>query len=69
MLGETHPLTLAAKVALADDLRALRDAPRAAKLEEEALRQLAGTLGGAHPQTLSARRRRRPTWDFEPQPI
>ncbi|GAU65434.1 hypothetical protein SSP35_01_07750 [Streptomyces sp. NBRC 110611] len=74
MLGDLHPLTLSAKTALAEDLRALhrggsRRGQEAAKLEQEAIQQLSETLGADHPHTLSARRRRRPYWDFEPQPV
>ncbi|QHC25476.1 CU044_2847 family protein [Streptomyces sp. GS7] len=54
---------------LAEDLRAQRRGQEAAKLEQEAISQLAETLGAEHPHTLSARRRRRPYWDFEPQPV
>lgn len=68
-MGDTHPLTLSSKAALADDLRSLRRAEEAGKLEREALQQLTDTLGAQHPHTMSVRRRERPYWDFEPQPI
>ncbi|MEU6171265.1 FxSxx-COOH system tetratricopeptide repeat protein [Streptantibioticus parmotrematis] len=67
-LGETHPLTLSCRAALADDLRALRRTQEASKVETETLQQLAETLGPQHPHTQSVRRRKRPYWDFEPQP-
>ncbi|MFD3451673.1 FxSxx-COOH system tetratricopeptide repeat protein [Streptomyces sp. NPDC058691] len=69
VMGDTHPLTLSSKAALADDLRTLRRAEEANKLEREALQQLTDTLGAQHPHTMSVRRRERPYWDFEPQPI
>ncbi|MFI8179183.1 FxSxx-COOH system tetratricopeptide repeat protein [Actinacidiphila glaucinigra] len=69
IMGDTHPLTLSSKAALADDLRSLRRAEEAGKLEREALQQLTDTLGAQHPHTMSVRRRERPYWDFEPQPI
>ncbi|MEU6342931.1 FxSxx-COOH system tetratricopeptide repeat protein [Streptomyces sp. NPDC046977] len=69
IMGDTHPLTLSCKAALVDDLRSLRQAEEAGSLEREALRQLTDTLGAQHPHTLSVRRRERPSWDFEPQPI
>ncbi len=65
-LGETHPLTLSCKAALAGDQRTLRRGQEATKLENEALQQLSDTLGPQHPHTLSVRRRERPYWDFEP---
>ncbi len=69
MLGDTHPLTLSCKAAVADDLRTLRHAQDGAKLEAETLAQLSETLGAQHAHTLAVRRRERPYWDFEPQPI
>ncbi|WP_242645410.1 FxSxx-COOH system tetratricopeptide repeat protein [Streptomyces triculaminicus] len=65
-LGADHPFTLSCEIALAADLRALREREQAAKVEEDALQRLTRTLGAQHPQTLAARRRTRPTWDFEP---
>ena len=69
-LGDTHPLTLSAKTALADDLRALRRGQG---------RREAGAGGAAaahrHPRAPSTRTRSRPAagarpyWDFEPQPV
>ncbi|MFI1939178.1 FxSxx-COOH system tetratricopeptide repeat protein [Streptomyces purpureus] len=69
VLGESHPLTLSARAAHAADLRALRRAKEAAEKEQEVIRALAQTLGDQHPHTLSVRRRERPYWDFEPQPV
>ncbi|CAL9336511.1 FxSxx-COOH system tetratricopeptide repeat protein [Streptomyces sp. Tu 3180] len=69
VLGALHPLTLSCRAALADDLRALRRAEEAAKHEKEALQGLTDSFGAQHPHTLSVRRRERPYWDFEPQPI
>ncbi|MGW1532015.1 FxSxx-COOH system tetratricopeptide repeat protein [Streptomyces aureus] len=65
-LGATHPLTLAARVTLAADLRATGDRTAADILEARALQDLAATLGPDHPRTRSARSRVRPYWDFEP---
>ncbi|WP_405957250.1 FxSxx-COOH system tetratricopeptide repeat protein [Streptomyces phaeochromogenes] len=69
VMGELHPLTLSCRAALADDLRALRRTEEADKLEREVLQQLTDSLGPQHPHTMSIRRRERPYWDFEPQPI
>ncbi|WP_413758946.1 FxSxx-COOH system tetratricopeptide repeat protein [Streptomyces sp. MMBL 11-3] len=66
-LGRTHPLTLCARIAHADDLRGLRSGQQADKIEQEALTDLTATFGAQHPQVASARSRRRPFWDFEPQ--
>lgn len=65
-LGDGHPLTLSCQVALAADLRAAREQEEAGKLEEDGLLALTRTVGGQHPQTISARQRTRPYWDFEP---
>ncbi|MGW0015500.1 hypothetical protein ACWDVX_37850, partial [Streptomyces tendae] len=65
-LGGEHPLTLSCQVALAADLRAVREHEEAGKLEEDGLLGLTRTLGAQHPHTLSARQRTRPYWDFEP---
>ncbi|ARQ68577.1 FxSxx-COOH system tetratricopeptide repeat protein [Streptomyces marincola] len=65
-LGRTHPLCLSAQVALATDLRGLRQREEADKVEEEALSGLIATLGSQHAHTVSARSRVRPHWDFEP---
>jgi tetratricopeptide (TPR) repeat protein len=69
LVGPTHPLTLAAKTALSDDLRNLGRAAEAAAYERDAVQVLGQTLGTDHPQARDARRRVRPYWDFEPQPI
>lgn len=66
VLGRTHPLTLSARIAHAADLRGLRDRTKAEKIENEALEDLAATLGAQHVHTVSARSRNRPYWDFEP---
>jgi hypothetical protein len=66
VLGQDHPFTLSCEVALAADLRALREHEEAGKVEEDALQRLARTLGAQHPHTQSARQRVRPYWDFEP---
>ncbi|MFB7247801.1 ATP-binding protein [Streptomyces populi] len=66
MLGRVHPLTLSARIALAADLRGLREHQQAEKFEQEALEDLAATLGAQHVHTISARSRNRPFWDFEP---
>ncbi|MDT0265649.1 FxSxx-COOH system tetratricopeptide repeat protein [Streptomyces sp. DSM 44915] len=65
-LGREHPLTLSCKVALATDLRNLRQRAEADKAEEDALSGLISTLGSQHVHTVSARARVRPFWDFEP---
>ncbi|MGW5423956.1 FxSxx-COOH system tetratricopeptide repeat protein [Streptomyces sp. NPDC003943] len=64
-LGNEHPFTLSCQVALSAGLRDLRNAEEAGKLEDTALRTLARTLGARHPQTVAARQRLRPFWDFE----
>ncbi|MFI6641302.1 FxSxx-COOH system tetratricopeptide repeat protein [Streptomyces sp. NPDC050504] len=69
VLGALHPLTLSSRSAQAADLRALRRTKEAAELEQEVVRLLAETLGDQNPHTLSMRRRARPYWDFEPQPV
>ncbi|MFI0814439.1 FxSxx-COOH system tetratricopeptide repeat protein [Streptomyces sp. NPDC021098] len=70
VLGERHPLTLLAQVALAVDLRAIRGGgDEADVIEEAAVRALAAVLGPDHPETVAARNRTRPVWDFEPLPI
>ncbi|MGW2330131.1 FxSxx-COOH system tetratricopeptide repeat protein [Streptomyces sp. NPDC001700] len=70
VLGERHPLTLLAQVALAQDLRAIRGGrDEADVIEEVALGGLAAVLGPDHPETVAARDRQRPFWDFEPLPI
>lgn len=69
VLGPLHPLTLSSWAAYAGDLRSLRRGKEAAEKEQEVVRQLAETLGDQHPHTLSMRRRSRPYWDFEPQPV
>ncbi|MDT0341608.1 FxSxx-COOH system tetratricopeptide repeat protein [Streptomyces litchfieldiae] len=66
MLGRKHPLYLSVQVALATDLRGLRRRQEADKVEEQALSGLVATLGSQHVQTVSARSRVRPLWDFEP---
>ncbi|MFF7649996.1 FxSxx-COOH system tetratricopeptide repeat protein [Streptomyces sp. NPDC007983] len=70
VLGARHPLTLLAQVALAADLRAIRGGrDEADVIEEVALRALDTVLGPEHPETVAARDRIRPVWDFEPLPI
>ncbi|WBB63166.1 FxSxx-COOH system tetratricopeptide repeat protein [Streptomyces sp. WMMC500] len=69
VLGPRHPMTLSAMMALADDLRSLRRSQEAKKVEREAMQNLSETLGADHPHTLASRRRERPYWDFEPQPV
>lgn len=64
-VGRTHPLALSCQVALALDLRAVRQHEEADKVEE-ALSGLINTLGSQHDHTVSARDRTRPYWDFEP---
>ncbi|MEU1801333.1 FxSxx-COOH system tetratricopeptide repeat protein [Streptomyces sp. NPDC019937] len=70
VLGESHPLTLLAQVALAADLLAIRDGrDEAGMIEAAAGRALATVLGLHHPEAVAARERIRPLWDFEPLPI
>ncbi|WP_184503228.1 FxSxx-COOH system tetratricopeptide repeat protein [Streptomyces botrytidirepellens] len=70
VLGERHPLTLLAQVALAQDLRAIRGGREEADvIEDVAVRALDAVLGPDHPETVAARDRQRPFWDFEPLPI
>ncbi|MFB6840829.1 FxSxx-COOH system tetratricopeptide repeat protein [Streptomyces sp. NPDC056361] len=72
VLGNQHPLTLACRLGLASDLRALPGphgpsaVEEAENLEEDAVDFLTQTQGAQHPHTLAARRRVRPTWEFEP---
>ncbi|MEV1023567.1 FxSxx-COOH system tetratricopeptide repeat protein [Streptomyces sp. NPDC050264] len=69
VLGALHPLTLSAGAAYATDLRLLRRGKEAGEKEQEVIRGLAETLGDQHPHTVGIRRRFRPYWDFEPQPV
>ncbi|MZD03473.1 tetratricopeptide repeat protein [Streptomyces sp. SID5785] len=69
ILSGRHPLTLSAWAAHATDLRLLRRGKEAGEKEQEVIRILAETLGDQHPHTLGVRRRQRPYWDFEPQPV
>ncbi|MGY0018624.1 FxSxx-COOH system tetratricopeptide repeat protein [Streptomyces sp. YJ-C3] len=69
VLGGRHPLTLSAGAAYATDLRLLRRGKEAGEREQEVIRALSDTLGDQHPHTVSVRRRFRPYWDFEPQPV
>ncbi|WP_049579152.1 FxSxx-COOH system tetratricopeptide repeat protein [Streptomyces sp. SBT349] len=66
VLGRSHPLYLSTQIALATDLRGLRQRQEADKIEEEALSGFIATLGSQHVHTVSARSRVRPSWDFEP---
>ncbi|WP_411101920.1 FxSxx-COOH system tetratricopeptide repeat protein [Streptomyces sp. cmx-4-9] len=68
VLGPDHPMTFSARIALAADLRALHEDAEADRHEDAALDGLTRTLGAQHVHTVSARRRTRPYWDFEPQP-
>ncbi|MER6999638.1 FxSxx-COOH system tetratricopeptide repeat protein [Streptomyces sp. NPDC000410] len=67
VLGAEHPLTLSCHLALSSDLRAMGEHAEAHAMEEHELSKFTTTLGAHHPLTVSARRRVRPTWDFEPQ--
>ncbi|MGR8008316.1 hypothetical protein [Streptomyces hypolithicus] len=53
------------EVALAADLRGLREHEEADKVESDALLTLTRIFGAQHPHPLSARQRNRPYWDFE----
>ncbi|WP_428952345.1 FxSxx-COOH system tetratricopeptide repeat protein [Streptomyces sp. cg35] len=68
VLGDRHPLTLLAMAAQAFDLRTL-GSREADEQETGVLSALSDTLGDQHPHTVSVRRRFRPYWDFEPQPV
>ncbi|GDY56537.1 ATP-binding protein [Streptomyces violaceusniger] len=66
-LGERHPLTLLAQIGLAADLRVIPGGGEEADvIEEVALGGLTAVLGPNHPETVAARKRTRPVWDFEP---
>ncbi|MFJ8804594.1 FxSxx-COOH system tetratricopeptide repeat protein [Streptomyces sp. NPDC102490] len=67
VLGPTHPFTLFAEVALAAELRVRGRRGQADAVHGQALEGLAAALGPRHPRTRSARARRAPFWDFEPQ--
>ncbi|QMU71781.1 FxSxx-COOH system tetratricopeptide repeat protein [Streptacidiphilus sp. P02-A3a] len=69
VLGLEHPLTFSCQAALAMDLRLVREAEEAARVESDVLSRLSRFLGPEHPHTVAVRRRDRPYWDFEPQPI
>jgi tetratricopeptide (TPR) repeat protein len=69
VLGTAHPLTFSCQAAFSADLRALHRTEEADKSEREVLDLLAASFGAEHPHTLAVRRRDRPYWDFEPQPI
>ncbi|MEE4595242.1 FxSxx-COOH system tetratricopeptide repeat protein [Streptomyces sp. DSM 41524] len=69
-LGERHPLTLLAQIGLAADLRVIPGGGEEADvIEEVALGGLTAVLGRDHPETVAARKRIRPVWDFEPLPV
>jgi tetratricopeptide (TPR) repeat protein len=68
-LGPDHPLAFACAAALSADLRAVRRTDEAEAREREVLEQMSTVLGPEHPHTVAVRRRDRPYWDFEPQPI
>ncbi|MGV9854209.1 FxSxx-COOH system tetratricopeptide repeat protein [Streptomyces sp. NPDC003442] len=69
-LGERHPLTLLAQIGLAADLRVIPGGgDEADVIEEVALGGLTAVLGRDHPETVAARKRIRPVWDFEPLPV
>ncbi|GAA3084540.1 hypothetical protein GCM10020254_31200 [Streptomyces goshikiensis] len=61
-------MTLSAQIALAADLRSVREDEEAAKHEEAGIKALTRTLGPQHLHTVVAKQRTRPYWDFEPQP-
>ncbi|WP_109033385.1 FxSxx-COOH system tetratricopeptide repeat protein [Streptomyces rubrogriseus] len=67
VLGPTHPFTLFAGVTLAAGLRVRGRRGQADAVQSRALEGLVAVLGPQHPRTLSARARRAPFWDFEPQ--
>ncbi|PPS69697.1 FxSxx-COOH system tetratricopeptide repeat protein [Streptomyces sp. MH60] len=67
VLGPAHPFTLLAGVALAAELRVRGRRGQADAVQSQALEGLVAVLGPRHPRTLSARARRAPFWDFEPQ--
>ena len=68
-LGEQHVLTSTLKAGLALDLTALGEREEAERLHADALARLHHLLGPANPTTGFVAQRRRPFWDFEPQPI
>ncbi|MFE7180654.1 FxSxx-COOH system tetratricopeptide repeat protein [Streptomyces erythrochromogenes] len=68
VLGPDHPMTLSAQIALASDLRSVREDTEAGKHEDAGIKGLTRTLGAQHVHTVSAKQRARPYWDFEPQP-
>ncbi|MER6144783.1 FxSxx-COOH system tetratricopeptide repeat protein [Streptomyces sparsogenes] len=70
-LGQRHPLTLAARLALAADLGEIKGGrDEAWTIKQAAIGALEAQLGPKHPQVLAAwQRNHYPLWDFEPLPI
>ncbi|KAB1144419.1 tetratricopeptide repeat protein [Streptomyces luteolifulvus] len=69
VLGEAHILTISLRAGLALDLAGLGRPEEADALHREAVTRLTALLGADHPHTRYILERRRPYWDFEPQPI
>lgn len=68
-LGDTNPLTFSCRAAHSQDLRATGRTEEADEHEAALLDAMTHTFGMDHPHTVATRRRDRPYWDFEPQPI
>ncbi|KAK1182084.1 FxSxx-COOH system tetratricopeptide repeat protein [Streptomyces sp. NBS 14/10] len=70
-LGQRHPLTLAARLALAADLGEIKGGrDEAWTIKQAAIGALEAQLGPKHPQVLAAwQRNHYPLWNFEPLPI
>ncbi|MGW2419989.1 FxSxx-COOH system tetratricopeptide repeat protein [Streptomyces sp. NPDC001709] len=69
VLGDAHVLTISLRAGLALDLADLGERDEAESLHEAAVTRLTSLLGADHPHTRYILERRRPYWDFEPQPI
>ncbi|MGW0579280.1 tetratricopeptide repeat protein [Streptomyces sp. NPDC002920] len=69
VLGDQHILTVSLRAGLALDLAALDRQEEADTLHQDVLTRLGALLGADHPHTCQILERRRPYWDFEPQPI
>ncbi|MER7789513.1 FxSxx-COOH system tetratricopeptide repeat protein [Streptomyces sp. NPDC097640] len=70
VLGQLHPLTLVARLALAAGLREIEGGrDEAWAIERAVIDDLQAALGPDHPQVTAAREHVRILWDFAPLPV
>ena len=69
LLGEEHPLTLAAAANLTLDLRSVGDGDEAEQLQQSTIEGFARTLGLGHPDPEAFLAGRRLDFDFDSPPI